>query len=336
MQRVLTILIAAAIIYIVVDAKQAIMPSPPQVQEPTPTPDPLDPTAPRPEIEGGFIEKSISKVLINVIKSPEGRSFLEKVVRPADQSITGEYTQKVNNNSITTELFRMEKTAPGEGPKVSCGHTVTVQYEILNMQRVIVESGTKTFTLGSHDIIPALSNVIVGMQKGESRKAMAPKLFAYDSPNFSGQKPPFPTDYYQIKAQLLEIKLNNFIDDNVKIFDDEIAYIVPYLCGDSATFDAKIMRTNGEVIYNSIDKKHKITMNIGDNLYPMIFSHALFNKTPFGTRSVICKGQHLQNLENKEVRKLFTKPHHHLDQDEFFLIEFNNFKREGKQQNKED
>jgi len=335
MQRVLTILIAAAIIYIVVDAKQAIMPSPPPVQE-QPTSDPLDPTVPRPEIEGGFIEKSISKVLINVIKSPEGRSFLEKVVRPAEPSITGEYTQKVNNNSITTELFRIERTTDGEGPKVSCGHTVTVQYEILNMQRVIVESGTKTLTLGSHDMIPALSNVIVGMQKGESRKATVPKQFAYDSPNFSGKKPPFPTDYYQIKVHLVDIKLNNFIDDNVKIFDDEIAYIVPYLCGDSATFDAKIMRINGEVIYNSIDKHHKITMNIGDNLYPMIFSHALFNKTPFGTRSVICTGQHLQTLSNKDLSKLFPKPYPQLNQNEFFLIEFNNFKREGKNQHQED
>ena len=334
MQRLLTILIAAAIIYIVVDAKQAIMPPPPPETQPTIS-DPLDPTAPRPEIEGGFIEKSISKVLINVIKSPEGRSFLEKVVRPADQSITGEYTQKVNNNSITTELFRMETSAPGDGPKVSCGHTVTVQYEILNMQRVIVESGTKTFTLGTRDIVPALSNVVVGMRKGETRKATSPKLFAYDSPNFNGKQPPFPTDYYQIKAHLVDVKIDNFVDDNVKIFDDEIAYIVPYLCGDPATFDAKIMRINGEVIYNSVDRNHKITMNIGDNSYPMIFSHALFNKTPFGTRSVICTGKHLQTLST-EPSKLSYKSLPQLNQTEFFLIEFSNFKREGKQQNKED
>jgi len=333
MQRVLTILIAAAIIYIVVDAKQAIMPPSPPAKEQQ-AHDPLDPTIPRPEIEGGFIEKSISKVLINVIKSPEGRSFLEKVVRPADQSITGDYTQKVNNNSITTELFRIEKTTDGTGPKVSCGHTVTVQYEILNMQRVIVESGTKTFVLGAHDIVPALSNVIVGMQKGESRRAMAPKLFAYDSPNFTGQQPPFPTDHYQIKVHLIDIHSENFIDDKVKIFDDELAYIVPYLCGDSATFDAKIMRINGEVIYNSHDTHQRITMNIGDNLYPMIFSHALFNKTPFGTRSVICTGQHLQKLSKYGSIKLFKNPPQ-MNHNEFFLIELNNFKREGKPKNQE-
>jgi len=330
MQKFLTLAIAAVIIYVVVDAKQSLMPA--QTSKNTP-PEPysadlLDPNTPRPEIEGGMIEKSVSKVLINVLKSPEGRSFLEKVVRPADRPITGDYSQKVNNESIIKELFRIEVIKPGEGPKVSCGGTVTVKYEVLNMQRVIIESSAKTFILGSHDIIPGLSNIVVGMQKGEVRKAMIPKSFAYDAPNFSGKKSEFPSDYYQITATLVDAAASGFINDNIKIFDDEIAYTVPYLCGDKATFDAKITRTNGEVIYNS---NNKITMNIGDNSYPIIFAHALFNKTPFGTRTAICKGEYLESLDANGKNKIFPKSEVRPNHNEFFLIEFSNFKQEGKQ-----
>lgn len=330
MQKFLTLAIAAIIIYIVIDAKQSLMP---EQAAPTTPPEPystdlLDPNTPRPEIEGGMVEKSISKVLINVLKSPEGRSFLEKVVRPADRPITGDYSQKVNNDSIIKELFRIEVMQPGTGPKVSCGNTVTVKYEVLNMQRVIMESGAKTFILGSNDIIPGLSNMVVGMQKGEVRKAMIPKAFAYDATNFSGKKPEFSSDYYQITATLVDAASNSFIDgNNVKIFDDEIAYTVPYLCGDRASFDAKIIRTNGEVIYNS---NNKIMMNIGDNSYPMIFAHALFNKTPFGTRTVICRGEYLESLDANGKNKIFPKSNIKPNKNEFFLIEFSNFNREVK------
>ena len=331
MQKLITLAIAAAMIYVIIDAKRAVVnqQQPQQTEAQAVDQPPADPNAPAPEIEGGILERSASKVLINVLKSPEGRSFLEKIVRPANSPVTGKYTIKVNEGSILKELMKIETMAEGEGPQASCGHVVTVNYEVINMQRVIMESGTKTFTLGSHDMIPGLSDIIVGMRKGEVRKAIVPKLYAYDAPNFKGKQPSHPTEYYQISAKLITAIPDNFADNNVKIFDSEVAYVVPYLCGDRVTFNAKIMKINGDVVYNSATKNQPITMNIGDNSYPMIFSHALFNKTEFGTRTVICKGQHLHSLFSKEANKIFPKSHPQPNENEFFLIEFNNLPHEN-------
>ena len=83
-----------------------------------------------------IIEKSVSKVLINVLKTQEGRSFLEKIVRPANSPVAGNYTVKVNDGSIFKELFKIETLIDGEGPQVSCGHLVTVNFEILKIFHV--------------------------------------------------------------------------------------------------------------------------------------------------------------------------------------------------------
>lgn len=336
MQKLITIIIAAVIIYAVIDAKNIIAPDKPKAhgleQTQTPPHEHAQTTAPqaKPEPEGGFIEKSLSQVLINVIKSPEGRAFLEKVVKPANAPISNSaYTIKLNDIAILGELFRIETVSPGEGPKVSCGHIVTINYQITNSNRVIIESGQKNFRLGSHDMIPALSNIIIGMQKGEIRKGVVPKKYAYDSPLFSGKQPQQATEFYNIQVGLIDAIPNNFADESVKIFDDEVAYTIPYLCGDLAIFNAKIMRANGETIYDSKHLRKKLTISIGDNLYPMIFSHALFNKTPVGTRTVICKGKHLRALFSKETSKIFKTRALQPNIDEFFVVEFSDFKRAG-------
>ena len=296
---------AALIIYAVIDAKNKV--APPKTEQTvnntssdTSTDEPkvvmLDPEKTELAVEGGIIEKSLSKILINVIKTPEGRSFLEHIVRPANSPLSGEYTLKINNDSFIKDIFKTKIVTEGEGPKVSCGHIVTVDYQITNSRRFIVESGKKTFALGSRDVIIGLNNVIVGMRKGESKIAQIHKHYAYESPYFKGKPPVDPTDYYIVKVSLIEAIPHNFIDDSVKIFDDEVSYSIPYLCGDNAIFDANIMKIDGTSIYDSKTKGKQISMILGDGLYPMIFSHALFNKTPFGTRTVICKGQYLRGL----------------------------------------
>lgn len=44
----------------------------------------------------------------------------------------------------------------------------------------------------------------------------------------------------------------NFIGDEVKVFDDQLAYRIPLVCANKAIYDAKITRLrDSEVIYNS-------------------------------------------------------------------------------------
>ena len=52
----------------------------------------------------------------------------------------------------------------------------------------------------------------------------------------------------------------NYINvDEVKIFDDEIAYKTPLLCGDKVKFMAKITRlSDGAVLYDSVEKGRQL------------------------------------------------------------------------------
>lgn len=320
MQKFLTLVMVAVILYVVTQSKSEMHSVSNQDQE---TIQKIEKKSDdlMPEIEGGFVEKSLSNVLINVLKSKEGRDFLEKVVRPIDKPLNGEYSLEINNYNIVNELFKIQTILPGSGPKASCGHIATINYEIINSNKGIVESGTKTFTLGDAKMIRGLSNIIVGMQKGETRKAMIPEQYAYADPHFNGVQPSHPTSYYYVTVSLIDIMPNNFVDESVKIFDDEIAYVIPHLCGDKTTFNAKITKTSGETLFDSFSSEHPITMHLGDNTYPMIFSHALFNKTSFGTRTVICKGQHLRSLFSQEKSKIFTKPSDQPNLNEYFLLE---------------
>ena len=334
MPKILTLIIAAAIIYAVMDAKSTLTPAtvptptqPAQIQAESTN---VKTTDVAPEMQGGMIEKTLSKVMINVLQSPEGKEFISKVITTANTPISGEHTLKVHDIALVRELFHIEITNPGSGPKVSCGHTVNVDYKITNSKGVVVESGPKTFRLGNPEIVPGLSNVIVGMQKGESRKAILHKSYSYDSQYFHGSKPEKATDYYYVNVTLLDMAPDNFAGDYVKIFDDEIAFSGPYLCGDLAVFDAKIMKTDGTVIYDSEAHNQKIQMHLGDNEYPMIFSHALFSKVPVGVRSVICKGENLKSFGSDGTSKIFPKAQVQPTSNDFFLIEFSRFKRDSK------
>ena len=329
MPKILTLIIAAAIIYAVIDAKRTLTPATaptPAQQSQTQTEGPSDA---KQNLDGGLIEKTLSKIMINVLKSPEGKDFVSKVITPANTPISGEHTLKVNNMTLVPELFHVEVKTAGSGPAVSCGHIVKVDYKITNSKNVIVDSAQKTFRLGDPEVIPGLSNIIVGMQKGESRKAMLHKNYSYNSPHFRGNKPEQATDYYYAEVTLLDAAPENFVDEKVKIFDDEIAFAVPYLCGDPAVFDAKIMKIDGTVIYDSELSGHKIHMHLGGHEYPMIFSHALFGKVPVGIRTVICKGQYLKSLESNGLSKIFPK-NGRIQEKDFVMIEFGGFKREKK------
>jgi hypothetical protein len=128
---------------------------------------------------------------------------------------------------------------------------------------------------------------------------------------------------FKIRVLLKKIMPENFISDEVKIFDDQLAYRIPLVCANKAIYDAKITRLrDSKVIYNSVDSGKKINMVIGNLNYPVIFSHALHNKIPVGTRTVIAPGRLFKSYAS-DYSTIF--PETKLPEDENFMIEFFNF-----------
>lgn len=270
-----------------------------------------------PEVTGNFVEKTLSNVLINVLKSEEGRMFFESIVTPADKPIAGSGKgYKLNNNNLINNMFQVNTFGDGiEGP-VSCGHIVTVRYKILNVNNAVLEEKTETFPLGTKKDVPGLDAIIVGMKTGQTRQATI--LAKYVS-----QEEKFANASFKLSVDLMDVIPKNFIGNDVKIFDDEIAYELPLFCGQTAVFDAKITKlTNGEVVYDSNTSGTKINMQIGNGIYPVIFSHALHNKIPTGTRTVIAKGKLFKSFATKNSA-IFKEEV--LPEEEYFMLELMNF-----------
>jgi hypothetical protein len=153
------------------------------------------------------------------------------------------------------------------------------------------------------------------MYVGQSREGFIPQKYASPSKN--------PSTAYKLKVTLRSITPNLYANPaEIKIFDDEIAYSMPCLCGDRVAFDVNIKRINGEVMYDSVKVGRKVSMQLGDLAYPMLFSYALFNKVPGGMRTVLSQGKYLRSLAVSNINRIFQKDQ--LPKDEFFIVEFSN------------
>ncbi|HJD57037.1 FKBP-type peptidyl-prolyl cis-trans isomerase [Candidatus Tisiphia endosymbiont of Ptychoptera albimana] len=319
MQKALTFIIAAAIIYSIVQMK---MQSPPEENAPkvqtteaesnnnTNTPEQANIP-----LTGNFLEKTVSKVLINALKTEEGRLFFENLLQPTNKPIAdGKYTIEVNRDLIQP-MFKINTFGNGTVGPATCGHVVTLHYQLLDINNNLLSENTKTFTLGSRVIMPGIDSVVVGMMVGQTRQAIFPTK--YTSSN-EENKP------YRVNIVLNSILPNNFVNSNeVKIFDDEIAYRIPLLCGDKVGIDAKITKlSNGQVLYDSTQEGKKLDIKIGDINYPLIVSYALHGKVPVGTRTVIAKGKLFKAL-GSNINKMLNQSK--IPIDEYLMLELTNF-----------
>ena len=274
------------------------------------------------ELSGNLFERTVSKIVINALKTEEGKAFFENILQPLNKPIdTKDYTIEVHKD-LVGPLFKINTLGNGNIGPASCGHVVTVFYQISDINNNLISEDTKTFTLGSAPIMLGLDNVIVGMMVGEAREAIIPAKYAVNNSNNSISNDVYA---YKVNVILKSIIPQNFVKSNeVKIFDDEIAYRIPLLCGEKVTFNAKITcLSNGKILYDS-KEKGQISMKIGDVTYPLIFSYALQGKVPVGTRTVIAKWKSFKAL-GSNTNKIIS--HESLPINEYLLLELNDFKQ---------
>ena len=320
MQKILTLIISIAIIYMIFkhnidDIKVPAV----EMSDKNKSDTSSSTTQVPPDMTGNFVEKTISNVLINVLKTDEGRMFFENILQPINKPMAGSGQGfKINNDNLVEAMFDIKTFGEGgEGPAI-CGHVVTVAYKILAANNMLISEKTVTYPLGSDQIAPAVDAVIVGMRVGQTRHAVISSKYT-DRVGVQADK----VDSFKLNVTLKEIMPKNFVNEDIKVFDDEIAYKLPLLCGGNAVYDARITKlSNSEVIYDSKSSGNKINMKVGNLAYPVIFSYALHNKIPVGTRTVIAKGRLFKSFLN-EFSTIF--PQTKLPENEYFMLELYDF-----------
>lgn len=282
-------------------------------------------------LTGNFLEKTLSKIVINALHTKDGRIFFEHILQPKNDSAKdseNNYSVMVNRDLIQS-LFKVKTTGAGTQGKAICGHIATVHYQLMDITNNLLAEDTKTFTLGSRNILPALDILTVGMMVGQTREAVVSAQYTYSKNKIDSIIPGVkveidPNAFYRVNIVLQSIIPANFIiSDEVKIFDDEISYKTPLLCGEKITLDAKVTKlSNGKILYDSKDHGKKLAMKIGDINYPLIFAYALNGKAPIGTRTVIAKGKYFKGLVTKSTNIVDLEQ---LETDEYLMLELSNF-----------
>jgi hypothetical protein len=317
MQKTLTLLIAGAILYMVFQhSANSILP-PKNAPTATNTEQANNAATEEKPLSGNFIEKTLSTVLINVLKTDEGRMFVENLVQPANKSVAESGDGfSMNSDLFLNSIFKISTFGDGEKGPASCGQVVTAHYKILTLNNVVLEEKTATFALGANEIAPGMDAVITGMKTGQTRHATITNKYMQGTEN---DKP----SSFKINVLLKEIMPANFAGDDIKIFDDRLTYRIPLVCGNKAIYDAKITKlSNGEILFDSTKTGKKINMTIGNITYPAIFSHALHNKIPVGSRTVITPGRLLKSYAS-DTSVIF--PEKTFQENEYFMVEFFNF-----------
>lgn len=269
-------------------------------------------------VEGNFLERSLSKVALNVLKTPEGRAFLENIITPVGVNQRDDFTFKSNNPEIMKSILKMKTHVQGEGEEAFCGCKIRFSYQTKNLRNIVIEPfKTHELILGSRQVIPALEASLTGMKQGELRSAIAMPKYAYNNKKFFNENYN-PAEPIKLEVRLLEISSKVKIKpEEVKIFDDHLAYKAPIICGDMIRTHLKITKFNGKTLFDSKAKNIKLHFRVGDPSYPIIFGYGLQHKIATGTRVIITPGKYLASLE-KEIG-LFKN----IDKgEEFYILEF--------------
>lgn len=168
MQKILTLIISIAIIYMIFKHNiDGIKVPHVEVNDKNKSDTSSSTTQAPLDITGNFVEKTISNVLINILKTDEGRIFFKNILQPINKTMAS-FGQgfKINNDNLVDAMFDIKTFGEGEESPATCGHVLTVAYKILAANNMLISKKTVSYPLGSDQIAPGVDAVIVGMKVG--------------------------------------------------------------------------------------------------------------------------------------------------------------------------
>ena len=246
-------------------------------------------------MEGNFLERSISKIVSNVIKTEEGKELFTKMIRPTNSFAENDgVTIKFDDKKILNSLFKITEITPGQGMPACCGDKVKINYKLYKPEGT--ENQDLEIVLGSKLKNNFITSLFIGMKKNSKISALVPN----NTENISiNELQVDQSKYTQIEASLIEISHSEINPREIKIFNDGFSYFLPVLCGDKIKFNLVIEDLAGEILFTTEKEKVKIEMNLGDEQFPAIFSYAIFNQTISVNRTIIAPAKYLRKCDKK-------------------------------------
>ncbi|AVP87795.1 hypothetical protein phytr_8630 [Candidatus Phycorickettsia trachydisci] len=267
-------------------------------------------TSQKPQVEKlGFLSNFAANVVVKMAESEKGSDLILKLVKPLTVRLN-QPVVKTNNTVFFDQTFEVLNINPitQDSTKIAyCGAEVVIDYHISKQGLRIDTKENQRIILGRGEAHPIIENLVVGMQEGQKRRGKIPypylgKLSIYTK-NDEDKEP-----NVNVEVSLIEVLSPEL--HNIKIFDDAVSVEATQLCGYPISCNARISKIDGTKLWES-----KINYQLGDKVFPTIFSYSLFNKLPESTRTVISPFKYLDKLIDNMVDSS-------VNPDEFVLIEF--------------
>lgn len=267
------------------------------------------------EIEGNFVERALSRVASNALKTPEGQTFLNNLVVKDYKKLNQEDPYNITDIDLVANLHNIEADNSKATHKIYCGDIVKVKYIIKDVHDKQLESATKLVTLGEGNLLPALEDAIANSYVGSKLKLITPLEYGYHSAAYkfninSKNKPAI----VKVEAEIISKANPNQETNKIYKSNKFFAHQKPLSCGQSLNFTYKLTELDGKEIMQQKNYAYKIGLRSD----PIIFSRALFNEIKASHLQVIFAGRELKNFENKFNAKFKNKQ---LKDDKFYYLE---------------
>lgn len=116
------------------------------------------------------------------------------------------------------EKVRVETVIPGSGPAVKLGDRVAVSYELRLQNGTLADASPANqpfrFTVGSTEVVPGLSQGMLGMRRGETRQIEIPPSLGYGS---KGVGPIPPDSTLEMEVELKYIQSGTAQEENLAL-----------------------------------------------------------------------------------------------------------------------
>jgi FKBP-type peptidyl-prolyl cis-trans isomerase 2 len=251
--------------------------------------------------DGSFIERKFADVFNTTLNSEEGRDIIRKIIFSSKSDI-------IQSLRIPREYSYIKtlQTSGGKGTPVECGQKVHINYTAQTIHDIELDNEYKNkefiYVIGQDPKLKPLDYALIGMKQGQKIKVIE------DLPLIKDSKFQRNNNNDKIMLDISLLNYNPLPTPNTafKIFDDNKGGSKIVGCGKEVTFDLKINKLDGNLIYDSKTDKKPFSLVIGDENVPYGINKALINTNKGNIRTVIMPPEFaIYNINSKKVIKFY-------------------------------
>lgn len=190
-------------------------------------------------------------------------------------------------------VVTVQDIEPGQGSPTVCGQKVTIAYQAFDPENhALDDAATKekprTFTVGQHEVLPALEQGVIGMKKKGLRNIFSPASLAYGAEGFDVSGVP-RTVRVRFEAELLNIEpeMPAPQSSSFRFFDTQRGLGPSVTCGSTVKAHITVWNTQGEKIFSTRSDNAPLTVKTGSGSLFLGLEHSLLGMKLGGLRTAI-------------------------------------------------